>query len=282
MSPAITTSRRKTFMTVTELDIKKPKARRRFSIAHYFELIMILAQKEVKVRYKNNVLGYFWSLANPLASALVFYFAMQVIFKSSISDYPLFLIIGLFTWQWFNNYLIGACGVFLLNASLIKKSVFPRSVLPIALDIQDTFHFAMSIPITLAFMYFYDLPFGLSIIAGAVLLIPAQFLLLLGIGLALSSINLFFRDMERILGIALNMLMYLSPVIFPIDRVPAPYGSWMQFNPMTPLIEAWRGVFLSNTLQWDNIELAYFNAAVALLVGTLVYRRLVHGFAEVI
>jgi lipopolysaccharide transport system permease protein len=269
-------------MRTAEIGAGPRKRRPKFSISHYFDLILTLAHKEVKVRYKNNVLGYFWSLANPLASALVFYFAMQVIFKSSIPNYSLFLIIGLFSWQWFSNYLIGACNIFLANGSLIKKSVFPRSVLPIALNIQDTFHFVMSIPITICFMYFYDIPVGSSILVGLLLLIPAQFFLLLGIGLAISSINLFFRDMERILAITLNMMMYLSPVLFPIDRVPDPYREWMKFNPMTPLIEAWRGVFLDNELQWGNVGLVYLYAAIALAFGTVVYRRLVHGFAEVI
>lgn len=259
-----------------------PKRRSRSPLAQYFDLVITLAQKEVKVRYKNNVLGYLWSLANPLASALVFYFAMQVVFQSKIPDYPLFLIIGLFTWQWFNNYLVGACNVFISNGNLIKKSIFPRSVLPIALDLQDAFHFMMSIPITILFLYFYDLPIRPTILAGILLLIPGQFLLLLGLGLAVSSINLFFRDMERILMIALNMMMYLSPVLFPIDRVPEPYSAWMHFNPMTPLIEAWRGVFLRDELQWGNIGLTYIYAAIALAVGTLVYRKLVDGFAEVI
>jgi lipopolysaccharide transport system permease protein len=258
------------------------KRRAGFSLARYFDLVLTLTQKEVKVRYKNNVLGYLWSLANPLASALVFYFAMQVVFKSSVPNYPLFLIIGLFTWQWFNNYLVGACGVFLANGSLIKKSVFPRSVLPIALNLQDAFHFAMSIPITILFLYWYDIPIGLNILSGILLLIPAQFILLLGIGLAVSSINLFFRDMERIMLISLNMMMYLSPVLFPIDRVPAPYNAWMSFNPMTPLIEAWRGVFLANELQWSNIGLTYLYAAIALVLGIWVYRKLVNRFAEVI
>src|ERR1700684_2521748 len=109
-------------MSTAEISAGPRKRRPKFSISHYFDLILTLAHKEVKVRYKNNVLGYFWSLANPLASALVFYFAMQVIFKSSIPNYSLFLIIGLFSWQWFSNYLIGACNIFLANGSLIKKS----------------------------------------------------------------------------------------------------------------------------------------------------------------
>jgi len=269
-------------MSTAEINVGARRRQPKFSVSHYFDLILTLAHKEVKVRYKNNVLGYIWSLANPLASALVFYFALQVIFKSSIPNYPLFLIIGLFSWQWFSNYLIGACDIFVANASLIKKSVFPRSVLPIALNIQDTFHFVMSIPITICFMFFFDVPLGSSILVGLLFLIPAQFFLLLGIGLAISSINLFFRDLERIMAITLNMMMYLSPILFPIDRVPDPYGEWMKLNPMTPLIEAWRGVFLDNELQWGNVGLAYLYAAIALALGTLVYRRLVNGFAEVL
>ncbi len=163
-----------------------------------------------------------------------------------------------------------------------KNPIFPRSVLPIALNLQDAFHFVMSIPITMLFMFFYGIPATWAILAGLVLLIPAQFLLLLGVGLAVSSINLFFRDMERILVITLNMMMYLSPVLFPIDRVPAPYNAWMHFNPMTPLIEAWRGVFLNGELQWNNVGLTYLYAAVAITIGTLVYRKLVDRFAEVI
>jgi lipopolysaccharide transport system permease protein len=261
---------------------QKVGRRRQFSIAYYFDLILTLTQKEVKVRYKNNVLGYLWSIANPLASAMVFYFAFQIVFNSNVENYVIFLVIGLFSWQWFANYLIGACSVFLSNGSLIKRSIFPRFVLPVALDLQDTFHFFMSIPITLGFLYAYGITVGWSVPAGILLIMPAQFLLLLGLGLAVSSINLFFRDMERILSIALNMMFYLSPVIFPIQRVPAPYDSMIYLNPMTPLIEAWRGIFLKNTLHWDNIALAYLYAAIAMAIGVFVYRKLVHRFAEVI
>ncbi|KIZ45454.1 ABC transporter [Rhodopseudomonas palustris] len=248
----------------------------------YADLIMTLTQKEVKVRYKNNVLGYLWSIANPLASAMVFYFALQVIMASNVKNYVVFLIIGLFSWQWFSNYLIGACGVFLANGSLIKKSVFPRFVLPIALDLQDTFHYIMSIPVTLVFLYSYGIPMGWSIPVGMLVILPAQFLLLLGLGMAISASNLFFRDMERILAIALNMMFYLSPVIYPIERVPAEYAKLIYLNPMTPLIEAWRGIFLKGTVQWGDVGLAYLYAAIAMAFGIWIYRALVDRFAEVI
>jgi lipopolysaccharide transport system permease protein len=268
--------------TSTTAPIRTSRHRRGFSLRQYLDLIVTLTHKEVKVRYKNNVLGYLWSIANPLASALVFYFALQVIMRSNVENYVVFLTIGLFAWQWYANFLMGACGVFLANGSLIKKSVFPRFVLPIALNLQDTFHYVMSVPVTLGFLYAYGLPIGWNIVIGMILIIPAQFFLLLGLGMAIASCNLFFRDMERILGIVLNMMFYLSPVIYPIDRVPEPYSKFMHLNPMTPLIEAWRGVFMKDTMQWHNIGIVYLYAAIAMVLGIYVYRKLVHRFAEVI
>jgi lipopolysaccharide transport system permease protein len=258
------------------------KSSNRFSVAQYVDLILTLTQKEIKIRYKNNLLGYFWSLANPLASATIFYLAIQVFLRVEIEHYVVFLIVGLFAWQWFSNYLIGSCTIFLSNGSLIKKSVFPRFVMPIALDLQDAFHYAMSVPVIIGFLAYYHIPMGPVTLFGPLVVMPAQFLLLLGLGLALSSINLFLRDVERILIILLNMMFYLSPVIYPIDRVPAPYQKLIWINPMTPIIEAWRGIFFETAMRWNEIGLAYAYAFIAMTFGIYVYRRLSWRFAEVL
>ena len=252
----------------------------RSSLARYVDLILTLTQKEIKIRYKSNVLGYFWSLANPLANAVVFYLAIQVFLRVEIDNYVIFLIIGLFAWQWFNNYLVGSCTIFLANASLIKKTVFPRFVLPVALNLQDAFHFAMSIPIIVGLLLYHNIPLHLGTLIGSFVVIPAQFMFLLGLGLVLSSVNLFLRDVERILMILLNMMFFLSPVIYPIDRVPEAYQKFVWMNPMTPIIEAWRGIFLEATVRWDYVGLAYMNAVIAMLLGTWAYRRLSWRFAE--
>jgi lipopolysaccharide transport system permease protein len=252
----------------------------RFSLERYADLILTLTQKEIKIRYKSNLLGYFWSLANPLASAVVFYLAIQVFLRVEIDNYIVFLIVGLFAWQWFSNYLVGSCNIFLMNASLIKKTVFPRFVLPIALNLQDAFHFAMSVPVIIGFVVYHQIPMHLATVLGAFVVIPAQFLLLLGLGLVLSSVNLFLRDVERILMILLNIMFFLSPVIYPIDRVPEAYQKFIWMNPMTPIIEAWRNIFLDATIRWDYVGLAYLYAVFAMLFGTWIYRRLSWRFAE--
>jgi lipopolysaccharide transport system permease protein len=246
------------------------------SLAQYIDLTATLTQKE------SNFLGYFWSIVNPLASAIIIFLAIQVILRVEMENYVVFLVVGLFSWQWFNNYLVGSCGVFLSNASLIKKCVFPRFVLPIALNLQDTFHYAMSIPIVLGFVAYHHLPIGPATLLGMLVVIPAQFLLLLGIGLVLSSANLFLRDIERIVMIFLNMTFYLSPVLYPIALVPEPYRRLMWINPMTPILEAWRGVFLEAVVPWSSVGVAYVYAAIAMMLGIWVYRRLSSRFAEAI
>jgi lipopolysaccharide transport system permease protein len=250
------------------------------SLRRYIDLVLTLTQKEIKIRYKNSLLGYFWSLANPLASAVVLYLAIQVFLRVEMENYVIFLIIGLFAWQWFSNYVVGSCTVFVANASLIKKTVFPRFVLPIALNLQDAFHFIMSIPIIVGFLLYHNVALRLVTLGGSLIVIPAQFLFLLGIGLALSSINLFLRDVERIVPILLNMMFFLSPVIYPIDRVPQGYQTLIWINPMTPIIEAWRSIFLEAIVPWDLVALAYVNALIAMLLGSWIYRCLSWRFAE--
>ncbi|MFT8368563.1 ABC transporter permease [Acetobacter papayae] len=251
-------------------------------LTHYSELSYILWKKEIKVRYKNNFFGYLWSLANPLSFALVFYFAFNVVFKSGEKNFVLFLISGLFAWQWIANYIIGSCNVFVSNGSIIKKSLFPRIVLPLSLCMQDGFHYVMSIPVIAVASLYYGVPFGLTTLAGIVLISVAQFLLLFGIGLAMGTANLFFRDMEKLVGILLNILFYVTPVLYPMTKIPEQYVKFILLNPFAPLINAWHALYLEQRIDLYNVGLTYAYAVVSLIVGLVIYRRMVWRFAEVL
>ena len=124
-------------------------------VQHYIDLITVLTQKELKVRYKSSVFGYLWSIGHPLAFAFVFFIAFKVVMKIEMEDYALFLIAGLFPWQWFSNSVNLSPMAFLGNASLIKKINFPRNVIPFAMVLQDMIHFLLSIPVIVLFTYLY-------------------------------------------------------------------------------------------------------------------------------
>ncbi len=252
------------------------------NLQYYLDLVTVVTQKDLKVRYKSYALGYLWSIAHPLALALVFFIAFKVIMRVEIEAYALFLIAGMFPWQWFTNSVTVNLTVFLSNAQIIKKVNFPRNVLPFSIVLQDLLHYVLSIPVIVVFMFVYHKAPTPAWIYGIPLLLAAQFILTYGLSLIISSVNLFFRDLERIVTLGLTLLFYFTPIIYPVEMIPARYQPLVHLNPMSPLILAWRGLFLEGTLIWDSLGLSVAYGLAMLLVGQVVYRRLAWKFAEVI
>ena len=249
---------------------------------NYLDLVIVLTQKEIKVRYKNNVLGYLWSIANPLAFAFVFFIAFKVVMKINMENYTLFLIAGLFPWQWFANSVSVAPGVFIGNSSIIKKVNFPRNVIPLTIVLQDMIHFLLSIPIIVLFLFLYQKSPSVSWLYGIPLLLGIQLGMTYGIALMLSSVNLFFRDVEKLTTILLTFVFYLTPIIYPELMVPEKYRSLINLNPMAPLMVSWRNLFLDGALDPQALTVSFAYSIIMLLLGYAVYRRLSWKFAEVL
>ncbi len=246
------------------------------------DLVLILTQKEIKVRYKNSWLGYVWSIANPLAFALVYLVAFKTFMRIDIPHYSLFLISGLFPWQWLSNSIGLAPGIFIGNASLLKKVRFPRNLLVASMVLNDGFHFVISIPVIVVFMFAYGFFPSWSWLIGIPLLAFAQLLMAYGLALAIASLNLFFRDLERLTGILLAFLFFLTPIFYTESMMPARYQALLTLNPAAPLILSWRRLFLSGSLDWSAVTMVYIHAMVALAVGSLIYLKLSWKFAEVV
>ncbi len=252
------------------------------SLQYYIDLILVLTQKDLHVRYKSNILGYLWSIANPLAFAFVFYVAFQVIMRIKMEAYVLFLIVGLFPWQWFSNSLATTTTVFLANAGIIKKVNFPRNALPFSLVLQDMIHFLFSLPVIVLFLLIYHKVPHWSWLIGIPIMLVIQFTLTYGLALFISSINLFFRDMERLVGILITLVFYFTPILYPVSMIPEKYRPLIILNPISPLILAWRGLFFEGRLEWMYMLISLGYGVVALFVGYLVYRKLAWKFAEVL
>ena len=250
---------------------------------HYRDLILILTQKEVKVRYKSTVLGYIWSVAHPLAFALVFFIAFKVVMRIQIEGYAVFLIAGLFPWQWFSNSVNASPSVFLSNASLIKKVNFSRNILPLTTVLQDMIHFLLSIPVIVLFLFIYHKSPSFSWLYGIPLLLTIQLLMTYGLSLMIASINLFIRDLERLTSICMTLLFYFTPIIYPDTMIPARYKTIaLLLNPLSSLMVSWRNLFLDGTLWWPLVLVSFIYSLFILMVGYLVYRKLSWKFAEVL
>jgi len=260
--------------------VKTPDWRAR--LQYLRDLVLVLTQKEIELRYRSSWLGYVWSIANPLAFAVLYFIAFGIFMQVQIPNYPLFLIAGLFPWQWLANSVNASPTLFLLNATLLKKVRFPKNVLVAATVLNDAFHFILSIPVILAFLLFYGLVPSWSWVIGVPLLVLAQFMLVYGLALAIASLNLFFRDLERLTVLLVTFLFFLTPVVYPASMIPEEYRVLIRLNPVAPVIASWQELFLSASLNWSLIALGYLYALMALGVGSFIYQKLSWKFAEVV
>ena len=250
---------------------------------HYLDVLYVLTQKEVKIRYKRSFLGYLWSILQPLAFAIIFYMAFKVIMRIQAEDYALLLIAGLFPWQWFVNSVNYAPNIFLANASIIKKLNFPRNALVFATVIQDMIHFVLSIPVIVMFLFIYGKAPSLSWLYAIPLLLLIQFIMVCGCALIIGSINLFFRDLERLVAIFTMILFYCTPIIYPVTMIPEQYRKILLYtNPIAPLVVSWRSLFIDGSINIQYVLVAAAYSVIFFVIGYYVYQRLMPKFAEVI
>ena len=249
---------------------------------YYRDLIWVLVSKELKLRYHSTAFGYLWSLLHPLAFATVYFVLFKVVMRFDMPDYALFLIAGLFPWQWFANSTTSSNYFFLDNRSLIKKIRFPRHFLVVAGVLNDMIHFVVSIPVIVAFMFYYHVYPSAAWIILLPLLVIVQFLFTTGVALTLASCNLFFRDLERMTLICVTLWFFLTPVLFPVSKIPEQFRWAVYANPMAPIIICWREMFLHGTAPLPVLAAACGWAALAFAVGRWVYQSLQWRFAEIV
>lgn len=252
------------------------------SFTYYKDLVIALTQKELKVKYKRSFLGYLWSIANPLALSLVFFIAFKIFMKIQIENYTLFLISGLFPWQWFSNSVNSSAMTLVGNAPLIKKVNFRREVLVIATVLNDMLHFILSIPIIIIFVFFYGITPSLMWLIGIPILLIIQFIITFGFAVAVSSINLFFRDIERIVFIITTLMFYITPIIYAENMVPDNFKGLILLNPLSILMVSWRNLFMRGMINPGDIAIAFLYSLIVFAIGYFIFRRLRWRFAEVL
>ena len=249
---------------------------------YYKDLLLVMTKKEIKVRYKNSYFGYFWSLLNPLAYAFIFYFVFGIIMRMKMENYSLFLVTGLFPWQWISNSLNASTTLYMSNASIIKKIDFPRNILPLANTLQDMFHFLCAIPVIVIFIFIFGETPSFAWLYGVPLMLLIQLTTIFGLSMLLSSLNLFFRDLQQITVLVLMFLFYPTPILYPVTMIPDKYKHLIDYNIFTPIIINWRNIFLEGTLDPHYFVLSIIYAVGSLLIGWFTYRKLRYRFAEVV
>lgn len=243
--------------------------------------VWVLIAKDFKLKYNSTALGFLWSLLVPTLTSVVYYFVFGVMMRFDAPNYLLYLMSGTFLWQFMANGIVMNGSVLAGNAGLLKKTSFDRELLVRGTFYTESIHFLMTVPVLLALMLFYhQMPNWLTFIPNFAVCMVSLYFLVVGIGYAYAACNLYFRDLERIVGIVLMMWMFCSPVFIPVQAFPNQYKWVLDYNPAAMILQVWRDIFyIPGWHPLCFLKLLAVGAATFFL-GRLIFRKMEPGFAE--
>lgn len=208
----------------------------------YRELLFSLTKKELKVKYRGSVLGFFWSFLNPILIMLVYSFVFSMVLRQGIKEFAIFLLCALLPFNFFSNSVNYGANSIISNANLVKKIYFPKEIIPLSIVLSNLINFLLELVILFIvlaifkyqfYMYLYWLP----------LVIFVQIFLVSGFTLLVSSLNVLFRDLQHLVSILMMVWFFGTPIIYPLSMVPERFQYWMQINPMAVFSTFYRDIF---------------------------------------
>lgn len=251
----------------------------------YRELLYFLTWRDIKVRYKQTVLGAAWAIIQPFLTMVVFslFFGKLAGMPSDNIPYPIFAYAALVPWTFFANGLLQSSNSLVGNTNLIKKVYFPRLVIPISGVIGGLPDFAISFVVLLAMMVYYGLyPSAISILWLPVCL-ALSFIIALGAGLWLSALNVEFRDVRYVIPFLTQFWMFATPIVYPSSLLHEPWKTVYGLNPMVGVVEGFRWTLLGKgNPPGAMFGVSFLAATVILVTGAFYFRRMEKTFADLI
>lgn len=238
-------------------------------------VLRVLTRYDFHGRYRAQALGILWSLLNPLVMMTIISLVFTRVFRTSTPHFPVFVLLGLLVWQWISNAVNAGTQAFVANAELVKRTVFARQALPAASVLSYGINFLLESLLVVAFVPFFPDAFRLS---PALLLLPVLVallvLLLIGVTLATSVLNILYRDVAYIVTTGLGILYWLTPVFYPTEVISQPFRQVLQWNPAGAILTALRGVVMRGQwpppLAWAEMVLP---TLAVLAIGSAVFAR---------
>jgi len=247
----------------------------------YSFVMRTLLLKDFRIRYRNMSLGLGWSLANPLVMMGVFYFVFTKVFTTDQDAYPLFVLCGLIPLSFFQLAWSTATTSLVDNAGLIKRTRFPREVVPVTTVLGNGMHFLIQLALLLGMALLWK---GVNIYwLWLPLIITLEIVFVVGAGLAFSAINVYIRDTKYVVESVNLVLIWLVPVFYGFEKVPQQYAEVYRFNPIAAVVLLFRKILMQNTAPDDRTLLNLAGVALAsLLTGYMIFQRLKKRFYDYI
>ena len=251
---------------------------------YYRDLLYFLIWRDIKVRYAQSVLGVGWAVIQPVFLMIVFtlVFGRLARLDSDGAPYAIFSYVALVPWTYFSNALTDSTTSLVQNSALITKVYFPRIILPLSSILSKLVDFTIALGLVIGLLVWYKtVPnVGVAVIP---LLVLLMILTAAGLGIWMASLAIQYRDIKYALTFIIQMLMFASPVVYPLNMVPERYQILYSLNPMVGVIEGFRSAFLAtNPMPWNLIGIGFCVAIALLVAGTFYFRRNEESFADVV
>ncbi len=244
-------------------------------------ILWTLVDRDLRVRYSNSVLGYVWTILDPLLMAAVYFVVFTFIFKAGarVADKPyfLYLLSGLLAWQWFTASVNDTTKSLIQEARMVRSTNIPREIWVIRCVVAKGVEFVLSLPVLVGFVLYYlvrgrvELDWELVFFPLAMVL---QFVLLVGLGLLLAPITVLATDVQRVVRIVLRFLFYLTPVLYGTHSAPPALRTLLAFNPLNGILSLYRGGLFARSVSWVDVGISLVICIVLLVAGFWTFARL--------
>lgn len=256
----------------------------------YRDLIWIFVRRDIVAVYKQTVLGPLWFFLAPIFTVFAYTFVFGSIAGMSTDGIPgpVFYLAGTTLWGFFQTSFTGTSSTFTSNAAIFGKVYFPRMVAPISTVLSSLFKFGIQMLMFLSFLAYYILFEDTTVhFTKWVLLFPVLVVMMgglsLGVGIIVSAMTTKYRDLQNFVGFGITLLMYASPVIYPISAVPASYSWFVKYNPVTPILETFRlGFTGSGTVSLFDLIYSGVLILIVLTVGAMLFHRVEKTFMDTV
>jgi lipopolysaccharide transport system permease protein len=249
----------------------------------YRELLWVLTARDLKVRYKQTVLGSAWAVIRPFTSMVIFsvIFGQLAKMPSDGYPYPVFVYAALLPWTFFANSISSSGQSLVSSANLVTKVYFPRLIIPLSSVGAGLVDLMISTCILLLLMLWYGVGWSLHLLDAPLLLLAVIFTAL-GVGTLLAALTVAYRDFSSLTAFLVQIWMYATPVIFPVSIVPAQWKWLLYLNPMTGLVEGFRSVFLGKPFDMAALSASFVISLLVFVAGVAYFEKVERRFADII
>ncbi|MGY1618339.1 ABC transporter permease [Geodermatophilus sp. SYSU D00691] len=247
---------------------------------HSVDVVTHLVLREVHLRYRRSLLGWLWSVAQPLARFLVLAFVFTAVLPLDVPNYAVFLFAGLIGWTWFSAGVVSATSSAIERRDLLMRPGISRMLVPVISVLTDATDYLAALPVLAVILLISVGSIPVTWLLLPIVLIP-MFLLTLGLGYALCAANVYLRDVRLVVGIATLLGFYVTPVFYLPEQVPEKFQWVVDLNPVAALLEVQRDVLVDGVVPpFGQLLVTYLVGALALLVGAVIYRRASRTFVD--